>query len=124
MGNVIIILFLLILVFFGIRRIYKTIRFGGSCCGSGQALDKKVKVKDKDKSNYPYIYKLGVEGMVCSGCARRVENTFNSDGELWAKVNLENKEVTVLSKREMDKKQFSEILKETTYTITNVEKIK
>lgn len=121
MGNVIIILILLFLVFLGVRKIYKTIRFGGSCCGSGKALDKKVKVKDKNKNNYPYIYKLGVEGMVCSGCARRVENTFNSDGELWAKVDLGNKEVTVLSKREMNKKQFINLLKETPYTITNFE---
>ena len=121
MGNVIIILILLFLVFLGVRKIYKTIRFGGSCCGSGQTLDKKIKVKDKNKSNYSYTYKLRVDGMVCSGCARRVENTLNSDGELWAKVDLGNKEVTVLSKREMNKKQFIYLLKETPYTITNFE---
>ena len=120
MGNVIIVLILIVLLFFGVRRIYRTVRFGGSCCGSGEGLDKKVRVLDHNKAHYPFSYKLTVEGMVCAGCARKVENAINSDGTLWAKVNLEHKEVDVLSKKEMNRGDFMQLLKGTSYTLADM----
>ena len=60
---------------------------------------KKIRVKDHNKANYPFSYKLKIEGMVCSGCARKVDNALNSEGELWANVDLGSKEVNVLSKQ-------------------------
>ena len=35
---------------------------------------KKVKVKDKDPSHYPYEKILKIDGMTCGNCANRVEN--------------------------------------------------
>ena len=117
MANAVIILILIILIWYAVRRIVKTIMHGGSCCGGGSSSEKKIRVRDRNKANYPYSYELKVEGMVCSGCVRKVENAFNSDGELWARVNLENKTVHVLSKKEMTEDSFRELLKGTSYTL-------
>jgi copper chaperone CopZ len=121
MATAIIILIIIALICIAIRRIYRTIRFGGSCCSAGTDMDKKIKVKDKKKANYPFSYKLKVDGMVCSGCVRRVENAINKDGELWAKVDLEHKEVNVLAKKEMTREDFRNLLMETPYTILGME---
>ena len=120
MGNAVIVLVLIVLLFFGVRRIYQTVRFGGSCCSTGEGMDKKVRVSDRNKAHYPFDYKLTVEGMVCAGCARKVENAINSDGGLWAKVNLEHKEVHVLSKKEMNRSDFMQLLKGMSYTLVDM----
>ena len=82
MANAIIILILIALMCIAAVRIYRTIKYGGSCCSGGGAMDKKIRVKDRNSSNYPYCYTLKVDGMVCSGCVRKVENAINSDGQL------------------------------------------
>ena len=53
--------------------------------------------------------------------SRRVENAVNSDGELWGKVDLEHKTVNVLAKKEMEMKDFVELLKEMPYTVLGIE---
>lgn len=83
-------------------------------------MDKKIRVKDRNSSNYPYCYTLKVDGMVCSGCVRKVENAINSDGQLWATVNLERKEVRVLAKKTMTRDDFMNLLKGTSYTLLDV----
>ena len=120
MANVIIISVLIVLVCVGVRRIWRTARYGGSCCSSGGAPDKKIRVKDRNKANYPFSYKLRIEGMVCSGCVRKVENALNSEGELWAKADLGSKEVEVLSKRVMSRDDFLQLLKGTSYTLIDI----
>lgn len=121
MANAIIIIILIIVVCVAVRHIYHTVKHGRSCCGSSREMEKKVRVKDRNKANYPFSYKVKVEGMVCAGCARRVENAINSDGELWGKADLEHKEVNVLAKRKMEMKDFAELLKDVPYTVLGVE---
>ncbi len=120
MANVIIISVMAVLIYVGARRIWRTARYGGSCCSSGSAPDKKIRVKDRNKANYPFSYKLRVEGMVCSGCVRKVENALNSEGELWARADLGSKEVEVLSKKIMSRDDFLKLLKGTSYTLIDL----
>lgn len=105
-------------------RIFKEITSGSSCCGTGEKVPKKIKVKDKDISHYPCRYRLHVEGMVCSACAVRVENMLNSTNGIWAKADLSVKDVTVFSKEKRDRDFFVEALKSSTYTITEFEEEK
>ncbi|MCR5592219.1 MAG: heavy-metal-associated domain-containing protein [Saccharofermentans sp.] len=90
-----------------------------TCCGSNEPAPSKVKVKDKDRSHYPYEYTLTIEGMVCSNCVRRVENTLNSMDGMWADADLGTHEVTVLSKTPKDKEFFINAYKQTSYTLTD-----
>ena len=120
MANVIIISVLIVLVCVGVRRIWHNARYGGSCCSSGSAPEKKIRVKDRNKANYPFSYKLSIEGMVCSGCVRKVENALNSEGELCSNADLVRKEVEVLSKRVMSRDDFLQLLKGTSYTLIDI----
>jgi len=120
MGNIIIILIIIALMFIAVRRIYRTIRFGGSCCTSGSGIDKKVRVKDRNRANYPFSYTLKIEGIVCAGCARKVENVINSTDGFWANVDLEKKEVYVLAKRAMTRADFVHMFDGTSYTVLEV----
>ena len=120
MANVVIILIIIFMMGIGIRHIYRMIRYGSSCCGSGGALDKRIRVKDRNRSHYPFSYHVKVDGMVCAGCARKVENKFNSIDGLWGRVDLERKEVTILSKREMRAEELEQVLSGTPYTVHEV----
>ncbi|MCR5612782.1 heavy metal-associated domain-containing protein [Treponema sp.] len=120
MGNIIIILILLVIVVLALGSIKKRIKYGSSCCGTHDAPPSKIKVRDKNKSHYPFVYIINVDGMVCSNCERRVENALNSKEGLWAKVNLEKKNVTVRAKEEVKKEEFSHIISDAGYTMMDI----
>ena len=118
--NFIISLIISALLLTAIWHIRNKLLHGSSCCGAGSEPVKKVKVKDRNKANYPYEYTLKVEGMVCSGCAQKVENACNVSEGLWARTDLEHKTVHVRAKRIMNREAFAELLKETGYTLMDV----
>lgn len=55
----------------------RRIKYGSACCGEKEAAPSKVKVKDKNKKNYPYKYIVGVDGMHCSGCGSQSAKSVN-----------------------------------------------
>ena len=118
MRTIIVILILSLIIITLILSIRKRIKNGSSCCGTHEAPPEKIKVKDKNKTHYPYKYSLTVDGMYCSNCALRVENTLNSIEGVWATVNLQNKSVIVLSKKSLDENFFSRKVAEAGYTVT------
>ena len=120
MGNIIIIMALMIIVSIALYGTVKRIRFGSSCCGSRTPADKRVKVKDRNRNNYPYKYTLSVDGMHCSNCARRVENAINKTEGRWASVDLANKEVKLLSKREETERDLADIISSAGYTLLSL----
>ena len=120
MANEIIILIITFMMGVGIRHMYRMIRYGSSCCGSGEVMEKKIRVKDRNRTHYPFSYRIKVDGMVCGGCARKVKNTFNSIDGLWSRVDLERKEVTILSKGEMRGEELERMLSGTPYTVREV----
>jgi len=95
-----------LIVFVTVRRINQ----GGGCCGEHEKAQKKVRPADMDKSHYPYRYTAKVEGIVCSNCVRRVENSFNSADGIYAKVNTDDNTVVMLSKHPLDRRAATEML--------------
>ena len=122
MGTIIVILVLLAIIVGAIFSIKKRIKYGSSCCGSHDAAPKKIKIRDKNKKHYPYTFTLSVDGMHCSNCVLRVENALNSLEGIWAKVNLENKSVLVLSKYKIEENQLSKAVSDAGYTVINCSK--
>ena len=120
MGNIIIIFILLVIVVLALGSIKKRIKYGSACCGTRDAAPAKIKVRDKNKSHYPFVYMMTVDGMVCSNCARHVENALNSKDGLWAKVNIEKKNVTVRAKAEVKEEEFSRIIRDAGYTMMDI----
>lgn len=120
MGTVIITIVLIAIIIFAILSIIKRIKYGSACCGTHDAAPKKIRVKDKNKSHYPYTYILTVDGMHCSNCVRHVENALNSKEGLWASVKLENNTVLLRSKKTLEWDELSPIISEEGYTLIKV----
>ena len=68
------------------------------CCGGGGA-EEKIKPQDTNTSHYSHKSIVYIDGMTCSNCATRVENTFNNMDGCYAKVNLRKKYAEVFSKQ-------------------------
>jgi copper chaperone CopZ len=117
MGNLIIILVLVLIIAMAVLGTVKRIRYGSSCCGEHDPADKKIRVKDRKKSNYAYTYILRIDGMHCSNCARRIENAFNQNSGRWATADVGNKEVTLLSKYEEEESELGKIVSDAGYTM-------
>ena len=117
MGTVIITLVLIAIIIFSIFSIIKRIKYGSACCGTHDAAPKKIRVKDKNKSHYPYSYTLTVDGMHCSNCARHVENALNTKEGVWATVKLENNTVLVRSKNPLEWDELSPVISKAGYTL-------
>lgn len=101
--------------------VYRTVqKFRGkarsSCCGGAEMVIPK-KVEDTDESHYPYRYKLTIDGMKCSNCARTVERTLDDVDGVWARVNLAKHQADVLTKTPMDQTAFEAALRSTPYKL-------
>ncbi len=122
MEHIIIVTVLILILAAAIYGTVKRIRFGSSCCGTKTPPEKKVKVKDRNKNNYPYRYILSVDGMHCSNCARRVENALNKTEGRWATVDLADKEVSLYSKHEETDRDLAGVIAASGYTMLSFKK--
>ena len=123
MGDTVVIIVLLGIVALAIYGTVRRIRYGSSCCGSKTPPPKKVKVKDRNKASYPFVYRLKVDGMHCANCARRVENALNSMEGSWGTADVGKKEVTLLRKSEATEQELTAVIAEAGYTVLSVERI-
>lgn len=117
MGDAVVIIVLLGIVALAVYGTIRRIRYGSSCCGEKTPPPKKVKVKDRNKASYPFVYRLKVDGMHCANCARRVENAINSLEGCWAVVDLGKKEVTLRTKRETTEQDMSAVIAKAGYIV-------
>ena len=120
-GTVVVVILLIAVIGVAVYSIVKRIRYGSSCCGSKDPMPPKVKVKDKNKSHYPYNYLLKVDGMYCSGCVRRLENAFHKEDGMWVTISLEKKEVLLRSKKELQKQDAGRVVSSAGYTMLSFE---
>ena len=123
MGNAVIVAILILVIAAAVYGTVRRIRYGSSCCGEHDAADKKVRVKDKNKNNYPYVYMLGVDGMHCSNCARRIENAFNKTAGRWAVADVGKKEVLLRSKNSEEESDLAGVIASAGYTMLSCKKI-
>jgi len=124
MGDAVVIIVLLGIVALAVYGTVRRIRYGSSCCGEKTPPPKKVKVKDRNKTSYPFVYRLKVDGMHCANCARRVENALNSMEGSWAMANLGNKEVMLLRKSEITEQELASVIAKAGYTVLSFEETK
>ncbi|MBE5870112.1 MAG: heavy-metal-associated domain-containing protein [Lachnospiraceae bacterium] len=115
--NVISVIILLAIIAIAVYGTVKRIRFGSSCCGTKEPAAKRVKVKDRNKAHYPYRYVLNVDGMHCTNCARRIENTFNKTEGRWAVADVGQKKLILLSKHEEQQSDLISLTAQAGYTM-------
>ena len=117
MLNIIIVLIVAAIVVFGSINYIKKLKKGGDCCPEHEEATKSVKVKDRDKSHYPYEAKLAIDGMSCNNCVRNVENALNALDGTWATVSLEDNMATVLLKNPPDIEKLSKAVADAGYMV-------
>ena len=120
MGEIIVVMTLILILALAVYGTVRRIRYGSSCCGTKEAGEKKVRVKDKNKANYPFTYVLSVDGMHCSNCAIRVENSLNETAGRWAKADVGKKEVLLRSKKAETESEISGIISSAGYTMLSL----
>ena len=115
--NIILVLIVVAIVVFGSISYIKKLKKGGDCCPEHEEATKSVKVKDRDKSHYPYEAKLAIDGMSCNNCVRNVENALNALDGTWATVSLEDNMATVLLKNPPDIEKLSKAVADAGYMV-------
>lgn len=115
--NIIAIVIVAFIVVFGTANYIKKLKKGGDCCPEHEEGTKSIKVKDRDKSHYPYEAKLAIDGMSCENCVRNVENALNALDGTWASVSLEDNMATVLLKDKPDIEKLSKAVSDAGYLI-------
>ena len=121
-GNLIAYIVLAIIVACAVWGTVHRIRHGSSCCGGHDPAPKKIKASDTNKNHYPFSYSLSVDGMHCSNCARRIENAFNSKDGLWARADIGQKKVDLLSKKEIPEDECRKIVSGAGYTLLSIKR--
>jgi copper chaperone CopZ len=68
-------------------------------------------------------YVAKINGMTCSGCANTVESALSTiDGMETVEVNLDMKEVTLTTIKDVDRRDLEKSLKETSYQVSTLSK--
>lgn len=86
------------------------------CCGSGGDREEPVRPADGEKSRYPYVREVSVEGMMCKNCAVRVANAFNRREGCLAEVDFGKKRLTLYTKAPMEDGELRSIVAGAGYT--------
>ncbi|MGN0682891.1 MAG: heavy-metal-associated domain-containing protein [Oscillospiraceae bacterium] len=83
----IIISVLIVVCFIGLRTYVKKLAHG--CCGAGGDKERKI-VKTADLAEYTFRYSVKIGGMTCKNCAVRIENAFNRQEDIFARVDFKS----------------------------------
>lgn len=114
MGSTIIICAILALIcVFAVRSFIRKLKHG--CCGGGGDEPERIRPEDRDVSHYPYVYRIGIEGMSCKNCAVRIENAFHRQEGCYAKVSLKRKHAVVRMKRPGTEEELRHLIRRTGY---------
>ena len=105
-------------VLFASLTVVRRIRKGGGCCGEHEATVRRIRVRDRNRSHYPYTVGLTVGGMTCDGCARKTENALNALDGVWARVDPSSGRGTVFCKSAPDEKTLREAVARAGYVVT------
>ena len=66
-------------------------------------------------------YQAKIEGMSCQGCARSVKAAFsNLEGVSDVEIDLDNKQATLESSKELTEAQLKAALADTSYTVESL----
>lgn len=121
MGTMIVSVILAAVVAAAAMAAWKKFTRGGGCCPEREAEEKRVKVRDRDRSHYPYKVTLKIDGMTCSNCARRVENALNSMEGVWVQeISFGEGIVRMLCKEEPELQEVRRKVAEAGYTVLRV----
>lgn len=103
-----------------VYRYIRKLSRGDSCCTTGEVPVMKVRIADRNKSNYPHILEIYINGMTCANCATRVENALNSLPGVWAQVDLGRKAALMRSKSPVEADIIRHTVRQSGYIVTDI----
>ena len=95
MTTVIIISVLIVVCFIAVRTYVKKLAHG--CCGAGGDKEQKL-TKTADLAEYKFRYCVKIGGMSCKNCAVRIENAFNRQEGIFARVDFKSGTADIYAK--------------------------
>lgn len=104
---------LALICIFAIWHYIKKLKNG--CCGGGGDEERRIRLADSDAAHYPYVCKIGIEGMRCKNCAIRVENAFNRQDGYYATVDLRRHCALVRTKQPVADDELRRVVLRTGY---------
>ena len=119
LSTIVIVLILIVILFFAIKNSIPHFRGEGGCCGGN---GKEKLVKPAKLENVIATKTVGIEGMRCENCHRRVQNALNSIDGVNAKVYGEKKQAVVKLGREIEDSEIEKVITGLGYTVTSVSK--
>lgn len=114
MTDGIIIVFLVVVVFAGLRSTVKHFKGEGGCCGGSDYKPKKKKL-----SKVMYQRSFRVAGMHCEHCKRRVEEAVNDIPGVAGVVNLKKNELKVSYETDVDDELIKSKLERLGYSLSD-----
>lgn len=115
-----IVVILVCLTGWAVKKIMQKSQNGGGCCGTHEGAVKRISALDRKKGNYPYRVELSIGGMTCDNCAARVENALNALPDTWAKVDIGENKAEVLLKSKPDETTLREAVRKAGYVVMNI----
>ncbi len=117
--TVAIIIALALVCFLAIRSYLKKIAHG--CCGAGSTgSDNKRRLRNADLSNYAHRYSVKICGMTCKNCALRIENAFNRQEGLAARVDFKTGLAEVASNARITELTLRKTVVELGYSVEEI----
>lgn len=111
-----IIIALALICFLAIRSYLKKIAHG--CCGAGG--DNERRLRTADLSGYAHRYSVKIGGMTCKNCALRIENAFNRQEGLAARVDFRSGLAEVGSNAQITELTLRKTIVELGYSVEKI----
>lgn len=98
--------------------VFRRFRRGGGCCGEHGPAEKRIRVRDRNPSHYPFSVTMTVGGMVCENCAVKVENALNALDGVRASVDPGTGRAVVRAGSAPDERILREAVRNAGYVVT------
>ncbi len=115
--TVAIIIALALVCFLAIRSYIRKLAHG--CCGTGGDNEQRLS-KTTDLSGYAHHYSVKIGGMTCKNCALRIENAFNRQEGLAARVDFKTGLAEVASNSRITELTLRKTIVELGYSVEEI----
>lgn len=116
MEDIIIVVFLVVVVFIGVRASAKHLKGQGGCCGGSST----IKAPKKKLSKVIAKKTIIIEGMTCKHCKNRVERCINNIDGVAAKVSLRKKVAIVSFEKDINVELIRTAIEKAGYTVIEI----
>ena len=116
-SNIIIIIILVVFISLAIRSSIPHFKGEGGCCGGGSS---GKKIKPKKLGRVVAVWHVGIDGMMCENCEKRIHNALNSIDGINAKVQRSRNRAILKTDREIDEELVRTAVSELGYTVSDI----